>query len=69
MEQQKAKIADLEEQLERKSKDRLDLTSDMGRQYKSMQAEMSSKIGSLEAQVADLHAKLGIFLPVYYIHK
>ncbi|KND02179.1 uncharacterized protein SPPG_02668 [Spizellomyces punctatus DAOM BR117] len=58
MDQQKARIAHLEDQLEKKSKDRLDLTSDMGRQYKSMQAEMSSRIVTLESQVADLNTKL-----------
>ncbi|TPX70056.1 hypothetical protein SpCBS45565_g02025 [Spizellomyces sp. 'palustris'] len=58
MDQQKARIANLEDQLEKKSKDRLDLTSDMGRQYKSMQAEMSSRIVTLESQVADLNTKL-----------
>ncbi|KAI8906642.1 hypothetical protein DFJ77DRAFT_196396 [Powellomyces hirtus] len=58
MEEQKARIAQLEEQLERKSKDRLDLTSDMGRQYKSMQAEMAVKIGGLEMQVVELTNRL-----------
>ncbi|KAJ3019077.1 hypothetical protein HKX48_002383 [Thoreauomyces humboldtii] len=58
MEDQKARIVELEEQLERKAKDRLDLTSDMGRQYKSMQAEMAVKIVSLENQVAELTSKL-----------
>lgn len=54
--------------LERKSKDRLELTSDMSRQYKSMQTDMVARVGSLEAQVADLNGRLGrvsnIFAPV-----
>jgi uncharacterized protein YceH (UPF0502 family) len=34
---------------------------DMSRQYKSMQAEMTSRINALEAQVIDLKQKLGKF--------
>ncbi|KAI8608499.1 hypothetical protein BC830DRAFT_1155005 [Chytriomyces sp. MP71] len=55
---QKAKIENLEVQLEAKQQDRLEITSDMSRQYKSMQSEMTSRINSLEAQVAELKAKL-----------
>ncbi|KAJ3327223.1 hypothetical protein HDU76_012189, partial [Blyttiomyces sp. JEL0837] len=55
---QKSKIETLEEQLDYKSLDRLEITADMSRQYKSMQAEMSARINSLEAQVADLKQKL-----------
>ncbi|KAJ3171624.1 hypothetical protein HDU88_007704 [Geranomyces variabilis] len=58
MEEQKTRQTLLEEQLERRAKDRLDLTADMARQYKSMQAEMAVKIGVLENQVTDLNAKL-----------
>ncbi|KAJ3022888.1 UNVERIFIED_CONTAM: hypothetical protein HDU68_008877, partial [Siphonaria sp. JEL0065] len=55
---QRSKIENLEVELEHKQIDRLEITSDMSRQYKSMQSEMTAKINSLEAQVADLKAKL-----------
>ncbi|KAI9008267.1 hypothetical protein BC832DRAFT_553576 [Gaertneriomyces semiglobifer] len=58
IERQRVRITDLEERLERKFKDGLDLASDMGRQYKSMQADMASRIGALEQQVLDLNTKL-----------
>ncbi|KAJ3089214.1 hypothetical protein HK102_006916 [Quaeritorhiza haematococci] len=58
MAEQRMKIEWLEEQLELRSADRIDLTSDMSRQYKSMQAELTSKINGLEVQVADLNGKL-----------
>ncbi|KAJ3243850.1 hypothetical protein HDU78_011752 [Chytriomyces hyalinus] len=54
----KAAIQQLEVQLEMKQQDRLEITSDMSRQYKSMQSEMTSRIRSLEAQVEDLKGKL-----------
>ncbi|KAJ3296244.1 hypothetical protein HK104_001809 [Borealophlyctis nickersoniae] len=56
--EQKIKIDTMEEQLEHRSQDRLDLTSDMSRQYKTMQAEMISRINGLESQVTDLKSKL-----------
>ncbi|KAI9365497.1 hypothetical protein DFJ73DRAFT_808007 [Zopfochytrium polystomum] len=43
-----------------KSMDRIDVTSDMTRQYKTMQAEMTVRIQSLEAQVAELKTKLSM---------
>ncbi|KAJ3044527.1 hypothetical protein HDV00_001954 [Rhizophlyctis rosea] len=55
---QKARILALEEQLDNRSQDRLELTSDMSRQYKTMQSEMMSRINMLEAQVVDLKTKL-----------
>ncbi|ORY37959.1 hypothetical protein BCR33DRAFT_854415 [Rhizoclosmatium globosum] len=55
---QRSRIENLTVELENKQVDRLEITSDMSRQYKSMQSEMTAKINSLEAQVADLKAKL-----------
>ncbi|KAI9099923.1 hypothetical protein DFS34DRAFT_616481 [Phlyctochytrium arcticum] len=60
LDQQKANTNELQELLERKSRDRMDLTSDMGRQYKSMQSEMAARIETLETQVADLTSNLAI---------
>ncbi|KAI8592426.1 hypothetical protein BDZ88DRAFT_494390 [Geranomyces variabilis] len=58
MEEQRGRLTQLADQLERKAKDRQELTSDMARQYKSMQAEMAVKIGTLESQVGDLTDRL-----------
>ncbi|KAI9206019.1 uncharacterized protein BJ171DRAFT_612460 [Polychytrium aggregatum] len=55
---QKQSMMDMEEQLETRSKDRLELSADMSRQYKCMQSEMASKINQLENQVAELRTKL-----------
>ncbi|KAJ3047998.1 hypothetical protein HK097_010972 [Rhizophlyctis rosea] len=56
--EQKARILALEEQLDHRSQDRLELTSDMSRQYKTMQSEMLSRINMLEGQVTELKVKL-----------
>ncbi|KAH6573015.1 hypothetical protein BASA61_009749 [Batrachochytrium salamandrivorans] len=51
-------IHTLDDQLEIRTQDRLELTSDMSRQYKSMQAEMVYKVNTLENTVAGLKSKL-----------
>ncbi|KAJ3103185.1 hypothetical protein HDU97_010318 [Phlyctochytrium planicorne] len=58
-EEQKEKIDHLEVQIDMKTLDRVEMTSDMSRQYKSMQAEMMARINSLEAANLDLRQKLG----------
>ena len=55
----RARIAELEDLLERKGKDRMDLSTDMGRQYKAMQSEMCAKVAGLEGVVEELGARLG----------
>lgn len=55
---QRQAIDNLSDQLHLKSLDRIDITSDMTRQYKSMQAEMTAKIENLENLVAELKTKL-----------
>ncbi|KAJ3211677.1 hypothetical protein HDU67_004356 [Dinochytrium kinnereticum] len=55
---QKEKIEHLEVQMDLKTWDRVEMTSDMSRQYKSMQAEMMARINSLEASNLDLKQKL-----------
>ncbi|OAJ41862.1 hypothetical protein BDEG_25398 [Batrachochytrium dendrobatidis JEL423] len=54
----KQKINGLENLLEMRTQDRLELSSDMSRQYKTMQSEMMTKIESLEKKVLDLKSKL-----------
>ncbi|KAJ3113629.1 hypothetical protein HDU96_003123 [Phlyctochytrium bullatum] len=56
--QQQVKIELLEDQAEIKDADRVEMTSDMSRQYKSMQAEMMARINVLEMQNAEYKQKL-----------
>jgi hypothetical protein len=55
----KMKVQNLEEKLEMRKQDRIDLTSDMSRQYKTMQSELISEINRLESGNTELTAKLG----------
>lgn len=54
----KTKINFLEDQLEMRAQDRLDLTSDMSRQYKTMQSELISQLNCLESANSELSTKL-----------
>jgi hypothetical protein len=58
-EESRLKLLDLDDKLKQKSKDQLDLTSDMSRQYKTMQSEMIEKIYGLEGTNSQLKAKVG----------
>ncbi|KAI8819745.1 uncharacterized protein EV422DRAFT_588548 [Fimicolochytrium jonesii] len=58
IEAQRARILELEDVVERKGKDRMDLSTDMGRQYKAMQSEMCAKVAGLEGVVAELGGRL-----------
>ncbi|KAJ3191161.1 hypothetical protein HK101_008019 [Irineochytrium annulatum] len=58
--EQKGRIERLEDQLENRNVDRAEITSDMSRQYKSMQAEMMARISALESINADLKQKLSL---------
>ncbi|KAL7751392.1 hypothetical protein RI367_003252 [Sorochytrium milnesiophthora] len=51
-------ITTLEATVEAKMQDRVDVTSDMSRQYKVMQFDMSSKMSSLDAQLAATRTQL-----------
>ncbi|KAJ3311836.1 hypothetical protein HDV04_003576 [Boothiomyces sp. JEL0838] len=55
---QKLRIEHLETILEMRTQDRLDLTSDMSRQYKTMQSELISEVNRLETASFELHTKL-----------
>ncbi|KAJ2996201.1 hypothetical protein HDV02_006729 [Globomyces sp. JEL0801] len=55
---QKQRINYLELQIEMRAQDRLDLTSDMSRQYKTMQSELISEVNRLESVSYELHTKL-----------
>ncbi|KAJ3318394.1 hypothetical protein HDV06_003079 [Boothiomyces sp. JEL0866] len=55
---QKLRIEHLESILEMRTQDRLDLTSDMSRQYKTMQSELISEVNRLETASFELHTKL-----------
>ncbi|KAJ3213385.1 hypothetical protein HK099_007416, partial [Clydaea vesicula] len=56
--EQKLKNEFLQQQLEERDLNRIQLTSDMSRQYKTMQAKMSQKIQNLEFEVIELKNKL-----------
>ncbi|TPX44800.1 hypothetical protein SeMB42_g04203 [Synchytrium endobioticum] len=56
----KRQIASLEEQLELKAQDRVDLISDMSRTFRSMQKQKDTTIHTLEAQVVELKTKLDL---------
>ena len=58
--QQALQITTLTTQLDLKNKDRVDLTSDMARQYKTLQGEYAIKVTGLEEKIAELSRKLGI---------
>nr|KAJ3422378.1 hypothetical protein HK105_008372 [Polyrhizophydium stewartii] len=58
LQEQRQRIEQLEEMLDIKTQDRIELTLDMSRQYKTMQSEMISKVNALEKQVLDLKTKL-----------
>ncbi|KAJ3106187.1 hypothetical protein HK100_003764, partial [Physocladia obscura] len=51
-------IETLTHELEEKRADRIEITADMARQFKSMQSEMTARINGLEAQVEDLKERL-----------
>ncbi|KAI8911561.1 hypothetical protein EDD86DRAFT_188568, partial [Gorgonomyces haynaldii] len=55
---QKDRITELEQLIELQTKDRLDLTSDMSRQYKTMQAELIAKVNILQRENLDLKTRL-----------
>lgn len=50
IQQQNSRIQGLEERFTKKNSDQFDLTSDMSRQYKSMQSELMTKTRNLETQ-------------------
>ncbi|KAI8816182.1 uncharacterized protein EV422DRAFT_623684 [Fimicolochytrium jonesii] len=52
IESQGARITDLEDVVERKGKDQMDLSTDMGRQYKVMQREMCAKVAGVAGDSA-----------------
>ncbi|EDV25669.1 uncharacterized protein TRIADDRAFT_56006 [Trichoplax adhaerens] len=54
----KVKMRSAEDDIEEEKKTKLDLTSDLARQYKTMQMEMALKIHSLESTVANLNEKI-----------
>ncbi|KAJ3069175.1 hypothetical protein HDU98_007756 [Podochytrium sp. JEL0797] len=54
------KISLLESELQQKDVDGHEITSDMSRQYKSMQSEMAARIDALEATVKELKDKLAM---------
>ena len=54
MQHQTVRIHGLEELFTKKNKDQIDLTSDMSRQYKSMQSELLTKARQLETQILSL---------------
>lgn len=60
--QQALQITTLTTQLDLKNKDRVDLTSDMARQYKTLQGEYAIKVTGLEEKIAELSRKLGIII-------
>jgi predicted nucleic acid-binding Zn-ribbon protein len=55
----KSKNQNLEDQMELRVQDRLDVTNDLGRQYKTMQSELISEINRLESTNTELQGKLG----------
>lgn len=57
--EQRKKLDEMDTILENRNYDRIELTSDMSRQYKSMQTELQLKITHLESQVTELKTKLG----------
>ncbi|KAJ3355359.1 hypothetical protein HDU91_005678 [Kappamyces sp. JEL0680] len=61
----KQKIQHLETQAELRAQDRLDLTSDMARQFKTMQAELISEVNRLENITFELQTKLTGLQTVY----
>ncbi|KAJ3304581.1 hypothetical protein HDV03_002534 [Kappamyces sp. JEL0829] len=61
----KQKIHHLETQAELRAQDRLDLTSDMARQFKTMQAELISEVNRLENITFELQTKLTGLQTVY----
>jgi hypothetical protein len=50
IQQQTVRIQGLEEKFTKKNTDQMDLTSDMSRQYKSMQSELLIRTRQLETQ-------------------
>jgi chromosome segregation ATPase len=52
------KMNHMQMELDMKSQDRLDITSDMSRQFKTMQTELISEINRLENNNAELQSKL-----------
>ncbi|KAI8929366.1 hypothetical protein BC831DRAFT_444162 [Entophlyctis helioformis] len=61
----RSRVEMLEDQLDIKNQDRLELTSDMSRQYKTMQSEMIAKVNALEKTVLDLKTKLAQIQSAY----
>lgn len=65
VEELRVKVVGFEEVLQQKSADQVDLTSDMSRQYKSMQSELIQRVNELEATNTTLNNKIcGFFLPL-----
>ncbi|KAI8801534.1 hypothetical protein BJ742DRAFT_836888 [Cladochytrium replicatum] len=56
--QHRAIIEMLQDQLGMNAQDRVDLTSDMSRQYKSMQAELKTQVQKMESQLLEYKTKL-----------
>jgi hypothetical protein len=56
LQEQTVRIQGLEERFTRKNTDQIDLTSDMSRQYKSMQSELLTRARQLETQNLGLAA-------------
>ncbi|TPX38219.1 hypothetical protein SmJEL517_g00209 [Synchytrium microbalum] len=61
----KKRIVSLEEQVELKNQDRIDLSSDMSRAFRNMQQQKDEQIKSLESQVSELLSKLETLQKTY----
>lgn len=58
LQDQKQRIEYLEHQLELRTQDRLDVTADMSRQYKTMQSELISEVNRIENHSLEVTTKL-----------
>lgn len=56
--EQKLRIESLVDQLESRASDRIQLTSDMSRMYKSMQTQLNAKIESQDVEIDELKEKV-----------
>ncbi|XP_028274568.1 dynein regulatory complex protein 12 [Parambassis ranga] len=53
-------VRDMEQKLQHERQDHRDISSDLSRQYKTMQTELSSKVKRLEKEVSQLTEELGL---------
>ena len=64
----RGKMAVLEDSLKIKTNDQLELTSDMARQYKSMQSELLETVNRLDAENKSLETKISMHSRFYKIY-